>query len=258
MTRCAAAVLLAALQTAFPALPALADCTLISGPRTAALVELYTSEGCSSCPPADQFLRRLGGNESVVPLALHVDYWDYLGWRDPFSAPMHGRRQEWLTHRNGHRTVYTPHFFVSGTELRDWHPGMEDLLRRLAAQPARARIQVEARLQQPPHLLLAAAAQSAAPGPLELMLAVTQNALVTTVPAGENRGVTLRHDHVVRQWLGPVPLTQGAASTRGQIPLDASWGPGQVGVTAFVQNASTGEVLQAIGGDGCGSAPPAR
>src|SRR6266849_5789491 len=93
-------------------------CAAQSGPNTAALVELYTSEGCSSCPPADRQLSRLrealDPTAVVVPLSLHVDYWDYIGWKDPFAQGEFAKRQTWLAHANQQGFVYTPHFFVGG------------------------------------------------------------------------------------------------------------------------------------------------
>jgi hypothetical protein len=93
-----------------------AACDARSGPKTAALVELYTSEGCSSCPPADRQLSRLrqalDPAAKVVPLALHVGYWDYIGWKDPYAQAAFGERQNRLVHANQRRTVYTPQFFA--------------------------------------------------------------------------------------------------------------------------------------------------
>ena len=95
-----------------------AACDLTSGPKTAALVELYTSEGCSSCPPADKRLSQFPSTQypysQVVPISLHVDYWDYIGWREPFAQAQFAERQSWLVRTNGHKTVYTPHFFCLG------------------------------------------------------------------------------------------------------------------------------------------------
>src|SRR5215510_10215284 len=123
-----------------------AACDVRSGPTTTALVELYTSEGCSSCPPADKRLSEFPSRdhhlEQVVPISLHVDYWDSLGWKEPFAQPQFTERQSWLVHANGHKTVFTPHFFVSGTEVRDWRTDLGDELKRVNAQPARASIQV--------------------------------------------------------------------------------------------------------------------
>ena len=76
--------------------------------------------------------------EQVVPISLHVDYWDDLGWKEPFAQPQFSERQSWLVHANGHKTSFTPHFFVSGTEVRDWRGDLGDQLKRVTAEPARA------------------------------------------------------------------------------------------------------------------------
>ncbi|MDP2640606.1 MAG: DUF1223 domain-containing protein [Betaproteobacteria bacterium] len=119
---------------------AFAACDARSGPKTAALVELYTSEGCSSCPPADRQLSRLrqmlDPAAEVVPLALHVGYWDYIGWKDPYAQAAFGERQSGLVRAGQQNTVYTPQFFVGGTELRSWRGGLRDQVRQLNALPA--------------------------------------------------------------------------------------------------------------------------
>jgi hypothetical protein len=129
------------------ALP-LAACDARSGPGTAALVELYTSEGCSSCPPAEKQLHRLrqalDPAAEVVPLALHVGYWDYIGWKDPYAQAAFGERQNWLVHTNRQQTVYTPQFFIGGAELRSWRGALRDKVRQLNALPAAAAIRVRA------------------------------------------------------------------------------------------------------------------
>lgn len=237
--------------------PATAACTLDSGPATQALVELYSSEGCSSCPPADRRLSRLTGVAGVVPLALHVPYWDALGWRDPFAQPGFARRQEWLVQANGHQTLYTPHLFVSGTEVRDWRSGLDSEVRRVNARPARAHVLLQGAWRAPT-LSLAAEAEGPAAQDLELLLAVTQSGLDTPVGSGENAGARLHHDHVVRHWLGPFPLRAGRVQVRTQVDLPGDWDLRQVGLVAFVQNAAMAEVLQAVGQTGCLAPLPAR
>ena len=171
-----------------------AACDLNSGPNTTALVELYTSEGCSSCPPADKALSKFPSREyglaQVVPISLHVDYWDYIGWKEPFAQPRFSERQSWLVHANGHKTVFTPHFFVSGTEVRDWHGDLDDELKRIVAQPARAVIRIHAESTGPETLAVAASATAPLPaGQLGLFVALTEDKLTSKVSSGENRGV---------------------------------------------------------------------
>ncbi len=140
--------LVAAASAAAMPLAAIAACDAQSGPNTAALVELYTSEGCSSCPPAEQQLHRLrqalDPAAEVVPLGLHVGYWDYIGWKDPYAQAAFGERQNWLVHANRQQTVYTPQFFIGGAELRSWRGALRDKVRQLNALPAAAAIHVRA------------------------------------------------------------------------------------------------------------------
>src|SRR5690242_6056037 len=127
-----------------------AACDVRSGPATTALVELYTSEGCSSCPPTDKWLAEVPSGThppgNVVPVSLHVDYWDDLGWKDPFSQSGFAERRSWLVHANGHKTVFTPHFFVPGTGVRDWRGHLARGLKRVSAELARAIIRLLAEM----------------------------------------------------------------------------------------------------------------
>jgi hypothetical protein len=247
----------AALAIAFlsPTL-SLAACDVKSGPKTAALVELYTSEGCSSCPPADKRLSQFPAHdytwEQVVPISLHVDYWDDLGWKEPFAQPEFSKRQSWLVRANGHKTVFTPHFFVSGTEVRDWRSDLSDELKRVTAEPARASIRINAESTGAGTLSVAASASaSASTDPLALFVALTEDHLTSSVSAGENRGVTLSHDHVVREWIGPIALNGGHVDFKQAVTTHSSWNAAQLGIAGFVEDLRTGQVLQAVGASQC-------
>jgi hypothetical protein len=233
-----------------------AACDVKSGPKTTALVELYTSEGCSSCPPADkrlsQFPSQAYSLEQVVPISLHVDYWDDLGWKEPFAQPQFSERQNWLVHLNGHKTAFTPHFFVSGAEVRDWRGELGDRLKRITAEPARASISVHAEATDLGAISVAASATAPRSGaPLALFLVLTEDKLTSSVSAGENRGVTLSHDHVVRKWIGPIALSADRVEFKQAVAAGSGWNPAQLGVAGFVQNLRTGQVLQAIGASQC-------
>src|SRR5215470_3895766 len=108
-----------------------------SGTNQTAFLELYTSEGCSSCPPAEAWLSRLKSNAQLwkdfVPVAFHVDYWDYLGWRDPFGAPDYSERQRDYAAEWKSRSVYTPGFVLDGKEWRGWYG--RDELSRVSSRP---------------------------------------------------------------------------------------------------------------------------
>ena len=224
------------------------SCGVVSGAQRSALVELYTSQGCSSCPPADKQLSLIGApaNTNVVALALHVNFWDYIGWKDPFARAEFTERQRWLIGVNGSRTLYTPHFFVSGKEVQD-RSQVGSIIRASSAKPAGAKIRIEAGRKSDGSLdVRVGAAEAPAAGPLALYAAVTESALVTQVKAGENSGVTLPHDHVVRHWFKPIELKGGSADLVQAVALSAEQAKKGVSVVAFVQNTRTGEVLQAL------------
>lgn len=249
---------LAAVLTVGPLRGAQAACSVHSGPTTAALVELYTSEGCSSCPPADHTFnalrQRLGPEAQVVPLALHVTYWDELGWKDPFADPAFGQRQSMLVRQNGQRTVYTPQFFVDGKELRGWRSDLAERIRAINAMPAAAALRIAAHPLPDGRLAIETRAVIK-PGIREssgtLYVAVAESGLVSQVARGENGGATLHHDHVVRAWAGPIALADGAVEWKQTIPLPASWRRDRLEVTAFVQDPQSGRVLQALSAAQC-------
>jgi len=237
-----------------------ATCEARSGDTRAVLVELYTSEGCSSCPPADRELMRIGDETAraadrdvrVVPIALHVDYWDSIGWKDPFAQSLFTERQTWEIRANHRRTSFTPHFFVNGRELEDWR---SDLAKAIAAKPevARgARLEVKAEPQGPRALKIHVDGMVGRPGdsPLQLFVAVTENRLSSQVIAGENRGSRLDHDHVARNWFGPVDVLGGrtAFDRIVDVPRLAN---GQIAVVAFLQDPRTAEVVQAVATGPC-------
>ena len=101
------------------------------------VLELYTSQGCQSCPPADAMVRDLAGREDVIALALHVDYWDYIGWADSFAQPAFGERQKDYARRHGHTTIYTPQVIVGGTDILEGFRVM-DVMDTLSRHQARA------------------------------------------------------------------------------------------------------------------------
>ena len=238
------------------------QCVAQSGPGTAALVELYTSEGCSSCPPADRWLSGLGPRGyvpgRVVPLSLHVDYWDYIGWKDPFAKGEFSGRQRKMTALQRQAFVYTPQVMLQGEDFRGWGGAAFDrAVERINAQPARARISLEITgvgkraisVQAQARLLDGSQQADAA-----LYLAAYENKLASQVTAGENRGERLQHDYVVLEWQGPLPFSSGPTLAAARdLPLLPKAVPAHSGVAAFVQNRRTGEVLQALMLPSCGS-----
>jgi len=245
----------------FLAGPALAaGCKAESGNRTVALVELYTSEGCSSCPPADRWLSGLAARgftpDRVVPLALHVDYWDYIGWKDPYAKREFSQRQRKLSQLQRMALVYTPQVVLHGRDFRQWYSSEFDrAVAAINARPAQARITLEIMGVGKAALDVRASASLADParaGEAALYLAVYENRLTSHVSAGENSGRTLNHDHVVLEWQGPFAFGPGGtASERRALALLPGGSPERSGVVAFVQDRRTGEVLQALLSSGC-------
>lgn len=230
------------------------QCSAVSGPQTNALVELYTSEGCSSCPPADQWLTRLKtqGNQfgNIVPMALHVDYWDYIGWKDNFANPTFAKRQREMAASGQARGVYTPQIAVNGQDTRSWlsESRFKSEVAKINRMPAKAEIRLAANSTTAKSLQISTSIKSAEAGPLVYYLALQENNLQTTVNAGENRGELLHHDYVVRQWLGPFKVGAGGKiSASHEIQLQLAWKQRDLSVVAFVQNPVTGEILQALG-----------
>ena len=236
---------------------AAASCTARSGAHTAALVELYTSEGCSSCPPADRWLSGLAaqgyGPERIVPLALHVDYWDYIGWKDPFAQRAFSDRQRKLTRLQRQALVYTPQVMLQGRDFRAWGgKAFDQEVARINARPARAHLSLEIRALRKEGVEVAVSAEVPMPADEPaLYVAAYQNRLQSEVTAGENRGRKLPHDYVVLQWQGPLAVEGGRLAQVLTLPLVPRATPADSGVAAFVQNRRTGEVLQALMRPGC-------
>ena len=235
--RLSPALLLACgLVAASAALASPPTCHASSGVSVPTVVELYTSEGCNSCPPADQWLASLKGQPGVVSLAFHVDYWDRLGWKDRFADPAYTQRQQEISARAAARFVYTPQIVLDGADYRGW-PGLP----RRASRPAA----VQLTLTQDGSAYVAQLVRGpGAPMRLAAFWVVTEDGHVSHVKAGENSGVTLHHDAVVRDYRAvpsvgeaplrfePRPVAEPSAARRVQL---------------IVTDASTGAPVQAVG-----------
>lgn len=247
--------LLAAMLCGAAFLPALAAgeprCRATSGERVLPLVELYTSEGCDSCPPADRWLGKSFAPDGTVPagvLAFHVDYWDRLGWPDRFANAAWSARQQAIARASRSATVYTPQVVLQGQDF-DWRDAaaMREIAQAAKASP-RATIAMDARTQSG---RIAVAATARVPvsqdrAGARLVVAYTDGGHVTDVKRGENAGVTLRHEHVVRAL-----AASGAADASGTLKLDASFDvPAEAGphasLVAFVERDAKREVLQSL------------
>ena len=242
---------LALLFFVLPAISMAGQCTAESGPGTSALVELYTSEGCSSCPPADRWLASLAGRSragSVVPLALHVDYWDYIGWKDPYAKREFSLRQRKFSQLQRMALVYTPQVLLQGRDFRAWGgKAFDEALAKINAQPARAKLRLAVVTADRDALEVEAIAELVQPSAdAGLYLAAYRSRLESRVQAGENRGRLLTHDYVVLEWHGPFAFAGKTLTERRKVPLLPGAAPANSGVAAFVQDRRTGEVLQAL------------
>jgi hypothetical protein len=211
-----------------------------TGAKTPVLVELFTSEGCSSCPPADAVLAQLAagrgvGEAEVVPLSLHVDYWNRLGWTDPFSSAAFSERQATYGGPGG---LYTPQMVVDGGDVfvgSDADHALRAV--RLASRAAKPRLTLAVE-RGPGGLLVKVSApplpQSA--GAPELLVAVTEDGLASDVARGENAGRRLPHVAVVRALTRVARASAGAPlAAERTLRLDPSWKKDALHVVAFLQ-----------------------
>ena len=221
-----------------------AACTARSAATVTPVVELYTSEGCNSCPPADKWLSRLKGDPNIVGLAFHVDYWDRLGWKDRFASPAYTQRQAQQQASNGARFSYTPQVVLDGRDHQDWHSAPPP-----SSAKARAAATVSLALARDGALVTATVQPIAnAPARLAAFWAVTEDGHVTAVKAGENEGVTLPHDFVVREYK---PVAAWDAQPGTPVQLSFTLAPGAAperprSLNLVVLDASTGKPVQAL------------
>jgi hypothetical protein len=200
------------------------------------IVELYTSEGCSSCPPADRWLSTLKGRPDVLALAFHVTYWDGLGWPDRFATPEATARQHELARLAGSAQVYTPQVRVAGRDWKVWP--------KLPAPATDGGVGLA--LQRDGETVTAQIA--ATPGITAQRAgywAVLEDGHQSAVKAGENAGETLRHDHVVRLYK-PVIAWPASAGQRLQLTVSRGDPAYPRRVVFVVTDAATAKPLQAV------------
>lgn len=202
------------------------------------VVELFTSQGCSSCPPADALLTELTARDDVLPLALHVDYWDYIGWPDSFASPAFTARQKAYAHAAGNRTIYTPQMIVDGRDHLVGTQAMQlgALIENRGAQAqtvaldvvrAGGRVEIRAVAEQP----------LARPVVVQLVRYLPERHV--EIERGENAGKTLTYSNIVTdwrvigRWAGDAPLSLSADAT----------GEGETAV--ILQEEGPGEIVAA-------------
>jgi hypothetical protein len=215
-----------------------------AGGKSPVVLELFTSQGCSSCPPADEYLGELAARGDVIPLAFHVDYWNYIGWTDPYATKEMTKRQKDYARSLNQRYVYTPEMVVNGTaqEAGSNRHGIETLIAAAKAEPNDGPT-VDLKFVGADRIHAHIGAGAAQAGPATVWLVKFDRPHQTSVEHGENKGRTLTDYQTVRTfeelatWTGaPLDLDYAAYD-----PND----PGNGGCALIVQRDGTGPIIAA-------------
>jgi hypothetical protein len=209
-----------------------------AGAEQLVVVELYTSQGCSSCPPADEFLAMLASDPRILPLALHVDYWDYIGWADKFAQEKFTNRQRAYAKAVGSRTIYTPQLIIGGEDRIEGFAPDETAqrLRKHLEAGSTVRLTVTREGDQ---LLIRAEADPPLDEPVRVQLIRYVPEETVVIERGENAGKTVTYRNIVTSW-------EGLGDWAGQEPLEIS-APYQGGDpgAVIVQTAGPSTILAA-------------
>lgn len=189
--------------------------TSVAAQQGPVVIELYTSQGCSSCPPADEMLAELATRDDIIAMALHVDYWDYIGWADIFARPEHTNRQQDYARAAGNTTIYTPQFVVGGQDLVIGARGMELADTIQAHRQATLPVAVSLERQASDSLTVAVEMAQADPegGPYVIQLAQMSAKETVEINRGENAGRQISYSNIVQRldvlerWDGRAPMT---------------------------------------------------
>lgn len=238
--------LIAALILAAPTAAFARPLVLESPGARVSLLELYTSEGCSSCPPADRWVSTLEDDprlwRQVVPVAFHVDYWDYIGWKDRFASPAYSARQREYARSGYVSTVYTPGFVLAGREWRAWFTSPVLRLKD-GVQAGRLHLEIDRG-----EGTLAFTPAEPVSGDLVAHVAILGFGLETAVKAGENGGRTLEHDFVVLAYARhPAPRDGTMFTAHFNLPR-TEVASARKAVAAWVSTVGDVRPIQAVGG----------
>ena len=245
---------------AFQSISYAAECSAKSGINTVPLLELYTSEGCSSCPPADKWLSAQQNDATkFIPLAFHVDYWDtlggkYGGWKDEFSKAEYSERQRRIASFNKTGFVYTPQFVMNGRDFKGWdNARLKEQVQSSQKIASRANLSLNSSATANGEILLKVTAEAVKPSDaknVDIFVAIYENKLSSIVKAGENNGRELKHDYVVRDLFGAYQLsnvnTFNKDFTLKSLAINTGKQFENMGAVVFVQSSQTGEILQSL------------
>ena len=203
------------------------------------VVELFTSQGCSSCPPADAYLTTLADREDVVALALHVDYWDYIGWKDKFADPPYTKRQKAYAQAAGHRSIYTPQIIVNGKEhVVGNHP--KDVAQLISTHNDAAAVVDLSISKDGQTLAIAATASQEIKGPIAVQLVRYEPSQSVKIRSGENAGKEITYSNIVTEWhhianwnsRKPLQMVTEVTGDQPVVVILQRKGPGQIVATA--------------------------
>jgi hypothetical protein len=219
-----------------------------------AVLELFTSEGCGLCPPADRFVAQLPEqgitDEQLIVLGFHIDYLDdKKGWVDRFASLVFSDRQRQLARLNLFQSVYTPEFVISGEVIHNWKKYAKDVVKAVQGFSPEAAIALSV-TEETNNLVVKATIKVDGTENRQysvLYIAVTEDDIISKVSGGDNAGTTFHHQHLVRKWLGPFELSrQGETDVSNDIKLDETWNLNKLKIVALVQNLNDGFVLQGL------------
>ncbi|MEP1585284.1 MAG: DUF1223 domain-containing protein [Tateyamaria sp.] len=218
----------------------LAGITAFSSPVAAqspVVVELFTSQGCSSCPPADKLLHELAKRDDVIALALHVDYWDYIGWKDEFAHPAYSDRQRNYAREGRRRSVYTPQMIINGVTSVVGARPME--LSKAIADASAAPSVVDMNVAMNDGVLNVSATTSHRGRPLLVHVVRYQPERESRITRGENAGHTINYAHVTEDWK-ILREWDGAAALSVDMPVE-----GDHPLVVMIQEGRSGPILAA-------------
>lgn len=201
------------------------------------VVELYTSQGCSSCPPADELMAELSVMPGVIGLALHVDYWDYIGWADTFGQAKFSERQRNYAHAAGDKMVYTPQMIIDG-RARMVGNDPEPVVRAIAASAKTQRTITLNMQRQGDQIVITGRTREALPDGTMVQLVHYLNRANVEIERGENAGLTMDYHNVVTSW-------QALGEWRGTGDLQMKVPAGAGSVAVLIQSSGPREILAA-------------